>query len=591
MPQAAADEAPGAGGEAERVIEGIPAAPGLALGPAWVYRPPDLTVPPPAGPVDAEAETARWEAARRQVRERLDQLAARAREQAGEDEAAIFAAHQLLVDDPELDGRVRQAIAGGSTAAAAVAGVTESFAQSLEQLDDEYLRGRAADIRDVGRQLLAALLGASLDLAPDEPSIIVAHDLAPSDTARWPRERVLGLVTETGGATSHVAILARGAGVPAVAGAAGAVQAVTPGRPLVVDGSAGRVVLNPTPQRRQAVEQALAARAERARRLAALRDLPAVTADGRRVELAVNIGKPEDIVAAEPFGPEGVGLFRTEFLFLERSRPPGEDEQWQAYAAAVRTLKGRRLVLRTLDVGADKRLPFIDWPEEMNPALGWRGARLGLERPDLLQTQLRAVLRAAAEGPISVMFPMVTTLEEVRRLRQAVVEAAASLEREGVAHGRVEVGIMVEVPAAALAARTLAGAVDFFSIGTNDLTQYTLAVDRTSQQVAALYDPLHPAVLRLILEVGRAAEEAGIWAGVCGELGGEPLATPFLLGAGMTELSMHARALPEVKQVIRAVRYADVRVLAEELVTLASGAAVRERLRAFLVERGIEPVP
>ncbi|ADU52117.1 phosphoenolpyruvate-protein phosphotransferase [Thermaerobacter marianensis DSM 12885] len=578
-----------AGDAKERVIEGIAAAPGLALGPAWVYRPPDLTVLPPAGPVDPEAELGRWEAARRQVRERLDELAGRAREHAGEDEAAIFAAHRLLVDDPELDGQVRQAIAGGRTAAAAVATVTESFAESLEQLDDEYLRGRAADIRDVGRQLLAALLGVRLDLAPEEPSVIVAHDLAPSDTARWPRERVLGLVTEAGGATSHVAILARAAGVPAVAGAAGVVAAVTPGQPVVVDGSAGQVVLHPTVERRQAVERALAARAERARTLAALRDLPAVTPDGRRVELAVNIGRPEDIAAAEEFGPEGVGLFRTEFLFLDRSRPPGEETQWQAYVAAVRALKGRRLVLRTLDVGADKRLPFIDWPDEMNPALGWRGARLSLERPDLLQTQLRAMLRAAAEGPVSVMFPMVTTLEEVRRLRHAVEEAAASLEREGVAHGRVEVGIMVETPAAALSARALAGAVDFFSIGTNDLTQYTLAVDRTSQQVAALYDPLHPAVLRLILEVGRAAEEAGIWAGVCGELAGEPLATPFLLGAGMAELSMHPRALPEVKRVIRAVRYDEARQLAGELVNLPTGDEVRRRLRSFLAERGVEP--
>ncbi|HEY8488640.1 MAG TPA: phosphoenolpyruvate--protein phosphotransferase, partial [Thermaerobacter sp.] len=396
------------GAPGERILEGIAAAPGLALGPAWVYRPPDLTVPAPAGPVDPEEELRRWEAARQQVRTRLAELAERAHRQAGEDEAAIFAAHQLLVDDPELDGQVRQAItAEGRTAAAAVAGATEAFAAMLEQLDDDYLRGRAADIRDVGRQLLAALLGVPLDLAPEEPSVIVAHDLAPSDTARWPREKVLGLVTEAGGATSHVAILARGAGVPAVAGVAGVLEAVAPGTRLVVDGSAGRVVVDPSPQRQEAVRQALAARAARVEALAALRDLPAVTLDGRRIELAVNIGKPEDIAAAEPFGPEGVGLFRTEFLFLDRSRPPGEEEQWQAYVAAVRALKGRRLVLRTLDVGADKRLPFIDWPEEMNPALGWRGARLGLERPDLLQAQLRAALRAAAEGPVSVMFPMV----------------------------------------------------------------------------------------------------------------------------------------------------------------------------------------
>ena len=573
----------------ERILEGIAAAPGLALGPAWVYRPPDLTVPAPAGPVDPEEELRRWEAARQQVRTRLAELAERARRQAGEDEAAIFAAHQLLVDDPELDGQVRQAItAEGRTAAAAVAGATEAFAAMLEQLDDDYLRGRGADIRDVGRQLLAALLGVPLDLAPEEPSVIVAHDLAPSDTARWPREKVLGLVTEAGGATSHVAILARGAGVPAVAGVAGVLEAVAPGTRLVVDGSAGRVVVDPSPQRQEAVRHALAARAARVEALAALRDLPAVTLDGRRIELAVNIGKPEDIAAAEPFGPEGVGLFRTEFLFLDRSRPPGEEEQWQAYVAAVRALKGRRLVLRTLDVGADKRLPFIDWPEEMNPALGWRGARLGLERPDLLQAQLRAALRAAAEGPVSVMFPMVATVDEVRRLRRAVEEAAAGLERDGLPWGRVEVGIMVETPAAALSARVLAAEVDFFSIGTNDLTQYTLAVDRTSQRVAALYDPLHPAVLRLILEVGRAAAAAGIWTGVCGELGGDPLAAPFLVGAGLHELSMHPRALPEVKRVIRGIRYEEARALADELVTLAGGSEVRRLLRAFLEEAGLD---
>ena len=577
----------------ERVLRGIGAAPGLAQGPAWVYRPPELVIPStPAGgpPPDPAAELARWQEARDRVRARLDELAGRVRQQAGEEEAAIFAAHRLLVDDPELDAEVRRRVQEqGETAAQAVRGATEAFAATLEALDDDYLRGRAADIRDVGRQLVAALLGVELDLVPAQPSVIVARDLAPSDTARWPRDRVLGLVTEQGGATSHVAILARGAGVPAVAGAAGVLEAVANGQWLVVDGDRGEVVIEPGAERRRAVERRLQRRAERARQLEALRGLPAVTRDGRRVELAINIGRPEEIAAAEEFGPEGVGLFRTEFLFLDRSRPPGEEEQWRAYAAAVKALAGRRLVVRTLDVGADKRLPFIDWPEELNPSLGWRGARLGLDRPELLRTQLRAALRAAAGGPVAVMFPMVTVREEIRRLRQLVSEVAAELDREGVPRGEVQVGIMVETPAAALAAPVLAREVDFFSVGTNDLTQYTLAVDRTNQRIAALYDPLHPAVLRLILEVGRAAEAAGIWAGVCGELGGDPLAAPFLVGAGLVELSMHPRALPEVKQVIRGIRYDEARALAGELVQLGDGDEVRARLRAFLAERGLAP--
>lgn len=579
----------------ERVLRGVAAAPGLAGGPAWIYRPAQLSLPPEPPPGTAaphpEEELARWRRAREQVKARLEELAARTRRQAGEDEAAIFDAHRLLVDDPELDAEVTRRVKEGRTAAAAVQAATEAFAAMLEQVDDEYLRGRAADIRDVGRQLLAAILGVDLEGdAPDRPSVIVARDLTPSDTARWPRELVLGLVTELGGATSHVAILARGAGVPAVAGATGAVAAVSDGQWVVVDGDRGEVVVDPGPERRREIQERLRQREARQRELAALRDLPAVTKDGRRIELAANIGRPEDIAAAEPYGPEGVGLFRTEFLFLDRSQPPGEEEQYRAYEAAVRALAGRRLVLRTLDVGADKRLPFIDWPDELNPSLGWRGARIGLDRPDLLRPQLRAALRAAAGGPVAVMFPMITTRDEIRRLRRFVHEIEEELAREGVPHGPVQVGIMVEVPAAALAARQLAPEVDFFSIGTNDLTQYTLAVDRTGDRVAGLYDALHPAVLRLILEVGRAAMEAGIWAGVCGELGGEPLAAPFLVGAGITELSMSAPALPAVKRVIRGIAYSDARVLAEELVTLAEAAEVRDRLRRFLEERGLWPV-
>lgn len=578
-----------------RVLRGAPAAPGLGLGRAWVVDAPGHAAGEPHAAVadaaahDPAAEVGRWRAARERVAAELEALAGQWAAEGREAEAEILRAQRLIALDPELDAQVQTAVARGVPAGQALRQAAEAYARALEALDDPYLRERAADVRDVAAQLAAALAGGGPGAGGppgEDPLVLVGAEVGASQLARW-RHRTAGVAMERGGSTAHVVIMARALGVPVVTGVPGLLDAVTPGDELLVDGDAGEVVVAPGPEERQRAARDRARAAAERVRLQAEAGLPAVTRDGFTVELALNIGHPDEIAAAEPYGFDAVGLFRTEFLFLERATPPDEEEQYRAYRAAVGALRGRPLVLRTLDAGADKRLPFIPWPQEENPALGWRGARVGLDRPDLLLPQLRAALRAAAHGPVTVMFPMVTTRDELLRLKELLARAAAELAREGTPAGRVAVGAMVETPAAALAARALAAEVDFLSIGTNDLVQYTLAVDRTSARVAHLYDPYHPAVLRLVAETAAAAREAGIPCGVCGELAGEPLAAPFFVGVGVTELSMAAPRLPRVRRVIRALERAAAERLAAEVLGLADGREVRERLRAFLAELGL----
>jgi phosphocarrier protein FPr len=541
---------------------------------------------PTGSAADPEQE---WEALlaaldhiRGEIRAARESVAARA----GDYSAAIFDAHLLFLDDEALLEPARRAIfEEGKNAAEAWHAAAEAVAADYRSLDDDYLRARADDLTGVARQVVAALTGAEAGPALSSPGIVVAEDLTPADTAGLDRELARGIVTAVGSPTSHSAILARSLGIPAAVGLGETLLEVREGTELLLDGDAGAVYVEPNAELVAEYARRSAERDEEAREARALAAEPAVTRDGQAVEVVANIGAPDDVQAALANGAEGVGLLRTEFLFLERQSMPGEDEQYEVYSRIAEALEGRPLVLRTLDIGADKPLPYVPAQPEANPFLGVRGIRLTLERPELLETQLRATLRTAAEHPLKLMFPMVATLEEYRLARAALERARDELKRAGSAvPGNLEVGVMVEVPATALAAETFAPEVDFFSLGTNDLTQYTMAAERGNASVAGLADGLHPAVLRLIRLVAEAASRHKRWVGVCGELASDPVAVPVLMGLGVTELSANVPAIPAVKQAVRSVDSDTAHRLAVEALGLSSAAEVRALVEGAATE-------
>jgi multiphosphoryl transfer protein len=567
-------------------LVGLPAAPGIAFGAARHFRAraPEIPTAPAADPqAEWKALQRALERVRVEIRATRDSVAARA----GEYSAAIFDAHLLFLEDDALLEPARRAIfEQGRNAAQAWHEAAETVAAEYRSLDDEYLRARAEDLAGVARQVVVELVGGEARAAAVvEPGIVLAADLTPADTAALDRELVRGLATAYGGPTSHSAILARSLGIPAAVGLGEPLLDVPEGAPLALDGDAGAVVVEPAEDVVRDYERRSAEREEEARRARASAQRPAETRDGRRIEVAANVGSPEEVDAAVANGAEGVGLLRTEFLFLERDSLPTEDEQYAAYADMAERLQGRPLILRTLDVGADKPLPYVPRRAEANPFLGVRGIRLGLAQPDLLETQLRAALRVAAEHPLKVMFPMVTTLAEYHQAVSVLARAREQLEQRGESAGRMEVGIMVEVPAAALAAESFAPEVDFFSIGTNDLVQYTMAAERGNEAVAALADGLHPAVLRLIQGVVTVAEAHGKWVGVCGELGADPLAAPVLVGLGVSELSVNPPAIPATKEAVRHVNTETAGPLAREALRLSSA----EDVRALVAGEAAEP--
>jgi multiphosphoryl transfer protein len=563
----------------EGSLPGLPGAPGIALGAARHFRPAEPEIP--TGPAsDPEAE---WQAlsgaidrVRKEIESTRDSVAARA----GEYSAAIFDAHLLFLDDEALLEPARRAIfEQGLNAAQAWTAAAESVADGYQGLDDEYLRARAEDLTGVARQVVAELVdGARSGGTVTEPGIVIARNLTPADTAALDRELVRGIATAYGSATSHSAILARSLGIPAVAGVGERLLDVPEGAPLVLDGDSGAVYVDPEEDLVHDYERRRAEREQSELRARASAGQPAETLDGRLIEVVANVGSPADVDAAVANGAEGVGLLRTEFLFLGRESIPSEEEQLAAYEEIAERLGGRPLVLRTLDVGADKPLPYLPSRPEANPFLGMRGIRLGLDQPELLETQLRAALRAAASHTLKVMFPMVATLAEFRAAITVLASAREQLEQAGERVGELEVGIMVEVPAAALAADVFAPEVDFFSIGTNDLTQYTLAAERGNERVAALADALHPSVLRLVQAVTEAAQAHGKWVGVCGELASEPLAVPALVGLGVTELSANPPAIPAIKEAVRQVDFGAAAKLVREALRLASADDVRALL-------------
>jgi phosphoenolpyruvate-protein phosphotransferase len=535
-------------------LTGVGASEGVAVGPVFVHvagelEPERKTIPEGA----VEEELGRFRLAVETVVGKLSEMSERLGESGSEEEAAIFEAHVELAEDPELSSGVEERVRNLTSPEAAVLAVGGDYAAELAAMDDEYLAARADDVRDVARQIAAELMGrgaAELETL-EVPSVIVARSLAPSDTARIPKGMALGFVTAEGSKTSHVSIMARSMGVPAVVGVgAAALEAALEARTVAVDGAEGFAIPDPDPDAVAEFEAKQGAMAEERAALEEYRHVEARTGDGRRIEVSANLGSASEAVDALDLGAEGVGLFRTEFLFMERPQLPSEDEQYEAYAEAARAFGDRPVIVRTLDVGGDKDLPGVDQPEEENPFLGWRGIRMSLDVPGLFKPQLRAILRAGALGNLKVMFPMIADLEELRSAKKVFDECRRELESEGAEIGTVEVGIMVETPSAAILAGELAPEVSFFSIGTNDLVQYTLAADRGNERLRHLQSADHPAVLELIRMTCEAAREHGIWVGVCGEAAGEPAMIPKLVELGVTELSMSAPAIPRAKKIV-----------------------------------------
>jgi len=573
-----------------KTLRGLAASTGIAIGPAFVYAPSEASTPVPQRPIDAAHELARVRQAMREAEDQLKRVYEKSALEVGEETAAIFLAHREFLSDPALEEDVNRGIQDlGLSAEASVETAFEGYARKLEALEDDYYRERALDLRDVSRRVRRVLAGVQdqtilADLV--SPIVIVARDLTPSDTAQMNKAMVIGFCTSTGGLTSHTAIIARILGIPAVVGIGDEVLAIESGSLVIVNGQEGRVLTDPDEATlREYVRQRDVEAAQQTQQKQEAQQ-PAATSDGHRIEVVANIADAGSAQVALGFGAEGVGLFRTEYLFLNRQSMPSEDEQYRDYRAVADVLGDRPLIIRTLDIGGDKQLPYLGIGQEMNPFLGWRAIRLCLDNPQIFEPQLRAILRAALDRNVLVMFPMIATVEEVRRARQVVQRVQAQLTRQGVPFNRdTKIGIMVEIPAAALMADALAREVDFFSIGTNDLIQYTLACDRINEKVAYLYDPLHPAVLRLVQNVISAAHKEGKRVGMCGEMAGDSEAIPLLLGMGLDEFSMNAPAIPTAKALIRSLVLPQAREIARNALTYGTAGEVRAYLQSLGLAR------
>ena len=546
---------------------------GLAHAKALVIKEADLTVVKNSI-TDAAAEQKRVIDAVEHAKKQIELLRDEAEKNIGAAEAEIFDAHLLMLDDPDFVEGITNLIADEMVCAEYACFVNcENFQAMFRAMDDEYMQARAADIGDISQRILKNLKGIA-DNAIDsisEPCIIIANDLTPSDTAKIGSKPVVGFVTRIGGRTSHSAIMARSMGIPAVAGAGEKADEIKDGEELLLDGATGEIVVSPDAETLSQFEQKKTAEDERRAMLVQFKDRPGETSDGRRVIVEGNIGTPEDAVRVAELGGEGVGLFRSEFLFMDRDDLPSEEEQFEAYKKACETMAGKPVIIRTLDIGGDKEVPALNLEKEQNPFLGYRAIRICLNQTDLFVTQLRSLLRAAQYGDLRIMFPMISSIEEIRNAKQVLQQAKDLLDAEGVAYNpNVKVGIMVEIPVAAVCADMLAKEVDFFSIGTNDLIQYSCAVDRINEKISYLYRPLHPGVLRLIHMTAKAANENGIEVGVCGEMAGTPGMAPVLCGLGVTNLSMSASAMLAAKADLAAHSFAECKEFAERLLCAAS---------------------
>ncbi|OOF21490.1 phosphoenolpyruvate--protein phosphotransferase [Salinivibrio sp. IB574] len=574
------------------MISGILASPGIAFGKALLLQAEDVVINKnkiAASQVDQEIQ--RVLDAREKSKTQLEAIKDKARETFGEEKEAIFEGHIMLLEDEELEEEIVSFIKSNlATADHAIYSVIEEQAVTLESLDDDYLKERAADIRDIGSRFVKNALGINMVSlsAINEQVILVANDLTPSETAQIDLNHVLGFITDIGGRTSHTSIMARSLELPAVVGTNDATAKIKNGDMLVLDAVNNKIVVNPSEDElakfKAIRDQYQAEKAE----LAKLKDLPAITLDGHQVEVCGNVGTVKDCDGVNRNGGEGVGLYRTEFLFMDRDSLPTEEEQYQAYKAVAEAVDGHPVIIRTMDIGGDKDLPYMDLPDEMNPFLGWRAVRISLDRREILRDQLRAILRASAHGKVRVMFPMIISVEEIRELKTALETYKAELREEGLAFDEsLEIGVMVETPAAAAIAHHLAKEVDFFSIGTNDLTQYTLAVDRGNELISHLYNPLSPAVLTVIKQVIDASHAEGKWTGMCGELAGDEKATLLLMGMGLDEFSMSAISIPRIKKIIRNANFADVKAMADTALNLPTAAEIEAYVEKFIAEKTV----
>ncbi|WP_421617764.1 phosphoenolpyruvate--protein phosphotransferase [Brevibacillus sp. TJ4] len=563
------------------MLKGIPASGGIAIGRALVIAEAELDID--TGRVEnVQREVQRFHTAVETAKEQLRSLQKKTEKSLGNEQAMLFAAHFLMLDDPEMiEAVVHKIESEGIRAEYALQQVAHTITEQFNAMDNAYFRERAADVKDIAKRLHQILLGEEESSFSNitEPCILVTGDLAPSDTAQLDQKCILGIVTDIGGGTSHTAILAQSYEIPAVMGTAYATKTIANGDLVIIDADKGEVLVTPSPEVLDDYFKKQAQLLEEKKDFDRYKDGPSLTHDGKTVELAANIGSPGDLQRVMDNGAEGIGLFRTEFLYMDRQALPSEEDQFLVYKQVLETMQGKPVVIRTLDIGGDKKLDYLPIPDEMNPFLGYRAIRLSLDRKDLFQTQIRALLRASTYGNLKIMFPMIANLQELRAAKQVVADMRAELQSEDVPTAdEVEIGMMIEVPAAAVISDLFAREVDFFSIGTNDLIQYTIAVDRMNEKISHLYEPFHPAVLRLIKTVIDNGHKGGIWVGMCGEMAADPRVIPLLIGMGLDEFSMSSPSIPKARKVIGGVGFEKMRQIAEAVLQMGSADEIKSYL-------------
>jgi len=581
----------------EIILKGIPASPGIIIGKAFLFDREQYTIPRRNIKEEhIQNEIKRFKDSLVQTKNEILEIKKRISEEMGLEHGQIFLAHLLVIDDSMLIEEVISRLKKEKLSIEYIfQDVLKRYIKVFSEMDDEYLKERISDINDVGRRILKNLIGAKEDILGNLKNkvVVIAYDLSPSDTATMHKKNVTGFATDIGGRTSHTAIMAKSLEIPAVVGLEVLTKKAENGDDIIVDGTHGIVVINPLPKTLKKYELDKERFVEFGKHLLELKNLPCITLDGKKIELVANIEVPEDVPSVIAHGASGIGLYRTEYFYMNRKDLPTEEEQYKAYLAVAKKVKPNPVVIRTLDLGGDKFLSQLDVPQQMNPFLGWRAIRFCLARPDIFKAQLRAILRASVHGNLKVMYPMISGLEELRRANVILEEVRKELRKEGIPFNEeMEVGAMIEVPSAAITSDILAKEVDFFSIGTNDLIQYSLAVDRVNEKIAYLYEPAHPAVLRLIKSIIENGHNAGIWVGMCGEMAGDIVMTIILLGLGLDEFSTSPIAIPEIKRIIRSVNIRQVKEIAQEAISLPTGKEVekfaRKKLKEIVPDLAIE---